>query len=296
MLDRIAVYLRKEMDTRGKVRAAMGLSDGDDGCGHRRDDILADVYPAEVHAVVQVARNESAEADAGDDGPIRRHVALLVSLAVGRGGGGGRIYLWAALRARTEDSGLAEDQRADRRPDVSQGDDQPQHSYAGHDARRRCARDGVHTIGRGPSRRTTSTRNSGPKCSTTWPVANGFAKRCKAIRCFPRVLVQMIAAGEDTGKLDKGVGKSQHLLRRRSGDFAEGHDQSHRAFDDQRDGRGGRHHRIGIDAADIQPQQATHSHKAATAGRGFFDRALESAAHGAAASTAAPRHEGGRVV
>ena len=111
MLDRIAAYLRKELETRGKVRAAMAYPDGDDGPGQRRDDLPADLHPAEVHAAVQVEGDATAAADAGDDGPLRRPAGLLVPLARRRGGGGGGLPLRPPHRSRPQGPRLAEDQR-----------------------------------------------------------------------------------------------------------------------------------------------------------------------------------------
>ena len=52
MLDRIANYLRKELETFNKVRAAMAYPGDHDGAGHRRDDLSLDLCHAEVHAAV----------------------------------------------------------------------------------------------------------------------------------------------------------------------------------------------------------------------------------------------------
>ena len=163
-----------------------GLSHGDDGPGHRRDDLPADLHPAEVHAAVQVEGDATAEADADDDGALRRHAALLVSLARRRRGGRGRAFSTAgAPQTGRQDPRLAEDQRPDRRPHVPQGDHQPQHPHAGHHAGQRRAGDGGHPAGRAPSRRTTTTSSSGRKSSTRSPAANASAKSSRATRSSP---------------------------------------------------------------------------------------------------------------
>ena len=96
----------------------------------------------------------------------------------------------------------------------------------------------------------------GARARRSRPAASASAKSSSGNPLFPRVLVQMIAAGEETGKLDMVLERVSSYYDQEVETVAEGHHQPDRADHDQRDGRGGRHHRPGPDAADLQPQQA----------------------------------------
>ena len=88
------------------------------------------------------------------------------------------------------------------------------------------------------------------------PVENESAKCCNK----PAVS-QRAGADDQRGRRGRktrlGSGKSQHILRQRSRNHAQGHYQPDRAADDRHDGRGGWNYRTGPDAADLQPQPAT---------------------------------------
>ena len=73
---------------------------------------------------------------------------------------------------------------------------------------------------------------------------------------FPPVLVQMISSGEETGKLDDVLRPREQLLRSGSRNVVENGHQHDRAADDYRDGRGDRRHRHVAVAADLLAEQA----------------------------------------
>ena len=141
MLDRISEYLRKQMETRGKVRAAMAypmvmlvLA-----CGVT---IFLLTYILPKFTPLFKSRGTALPA------PTRIMMATSDALL-------GYWYLWAAgavaavagfiYLKRTEpgaqDPRLDQDQHADLRHHVPQGDHQPQHPHPGHDAGQRRAGD-----------------------------------------------------------------------------------------------------------------------------------------------------------
>ena len=120
---------------------------------------------------------------------------------VGARGAGRRLHLRPPHRAGPQGLGLAEDQPAAAGPDESQGGHQPQHPHAGHHALQRHpdARCACNWRPKWPA--TAITRSCGRKLPSRWPSGKQIHESLAGSPLFPPMLVQMISAGEQTGKL-----------------------------------------------------------------------------------------------
>ena len=112
---------------------------------------------------------------------------------------------------------------------------QPQRSHAGHDGgQRRVDARSDPADGRGRRQlllRAGLAARARRRSPQGQPICR-FAARGEPL--FPPTLVQMIGAGEETGKLDMVLGKVSTLLRPRSRNLAQGHHQPDRAAHDLR--------------------------------------------------------------
>ena len=149
MLDRIASYLRKELETRGKVRAAMAYPGVMMVVAIGVTIFLLTYILPKFTPLFKSQGTQAAEADADHDGR-----SPTPCCTTGTSGWSapwplvGRLHLRPTDRAGPAGPRLAQDQPADRRAHVPQGDHQPQHPHAGHDARQRRADDRCHPPGR----------------------------------------------------------------------------------------------------------------------------------------------------
>ena len=212
--------------------------------GHRRDDLPADLHPAEVHAAVQVAGRPSCPTPTDDhDGAVRRACCGYWYSVAGR-----RSWPWSSASSigkRTEPGRRVLDwvkiNLPDRRPHVPQGDHQPQHPHAGHDDRQRRVRCSRRSGCAAKCPATSTTSSSGRRCSTQVTAGKRICEVLAGNPLFPSVLVQMIASGEETGKLDYVLERVSTYYDQEVETVAQDHHQPDRADHDQRHGRGRRH-------------------------------------------------------